>query len=220
MDNILLIGASEHAKVVMDIIEKEGKYKILGLVDTYKPAGEDVFGYKILGAEDKLERLFQSGEIFGGIIAIGDNWIRYKMAEKIKSLAPDFRFVSAIHPSAVIARGVEIGAGSVLMAGVIVNSESKIGAHCILNTGASLDHDSVMGEFSSLAPGAVTGGKVFIGAFSAISLGANIIHGVKIGEHTVLGAGAVALKDIPGYCVAYGIPASVKKNRSAGDKYL
>lgn len=220
MDKILLIGASEHAKVVMDIIEKEGKYKILGLIDTYKPAGEDIFGYKILGKEDTLENLFKSGEVMGGMITIGDNWTRYKMAEKIKSLAPEFPFVSAIHPSAILARGVEIGAGSVLMAGVIVNSDSKIGGHCILNTRSSLDHDCELGDFSSLAPGVTTGGKVSIGAFSAISLGANIIHGVKIGEQTILGAGAVALKDIQSYCVAYGIPAQVIRKREAGDKYL
>ncbi|MDD2922160.1 MAG: acetyltransferase [Anaerolineales bacterium] len=217
---ILLIGASEHAKVVMDIIEREGKYKIRGLIDTYKPAGGDVFGYKILGAEDALVTLFKSGEATGGIITIGDNWTRHLVAEKIKTLAPELNFVTAVHPSASIARGVEIGAGSVLMAGVVVNSDSKIGAHCILNTRSALDHDCAMDDFSSLAPGATIGGKVSIGAFSAISLGANIIHGITIGEQTVLGAGAVALKNIPDHCVAYGVPARVIRKRAAGERYL
>ncbi len=217
---IVLIGASEHAKVVMDIVEKEAKHEIHGLIDTYKPAGEDIFGYKILGAEDMLVNLFKSGVVTGGIITIGDNWTRHLVAEKIKSMLPDFNFVAVIHPSASIARGVMIGAGSVLMAGVIVNSDSKIGGHCILNTKSALDHDCVMGDFASLAPGVTTGGMVSIGAFSAISLGANIIHGVNIGEQTILGAGSVALKDIPDHCVAYGIPAKVMRKRQAGDKYL
>ena len=220
MDKVLLIGASEHAKVVMDVIEKEGKYEIYGLIDSYKPAGNDVFGYKILGAEDTLVDLFMAGEVTGGIITIGDNWMRHKMAEKIKPILPGFNFITAVHPTASIARGVTIGAGSVLMAGVIVNSDSKIGEFCILNTRSSLDHDCVMGDFSSLAPGVITGGKVSIGAFSAISLNASIIHGVSIGEQTVLGAGAVALKDIPAYCVAYGAPAKVIRKREAGEKYL
>ena len=68
MNNILLIGASEHAKVVMDIIEKQGKYNISGLIDTYKSAGGDVFGYKILGAENTLDDLIKSGEVMGGVI--------------------------------------------------------------------------------------------------------------------------------------------------------
>ena len=220
MNNILLIGASEHAKVVMDVIEKEGKYNIFGLIDSYKPVGGKVFGYKILGTEDTLVELIKDGEVVGGVITIGDNWMRYKMAEKIKSILPEFNFITAVHPSANTARNVKIGAGSVVMAGVVVNSDSNIGEFCILNTRSSLDHDCVMGDFSSLAPGATTGGKVSIGAFSAISLGANIIHGVNIGEQTVLGAGAVALVDIPDHCVAYGVPAKVMRKRQAGESYL
>jgi len=220
MDKILLIGASEHAKVVMDIIEREGKYEILGLIDTYKPAGEDVFGYKILGAEETLISLFKSGEAAGGIVAIGDNWTRHEVAEKIKTLAPDFPFVSAIHPSAIFARGAAIGAGSVVMAGVVVNSDSNIGEHCIVNTKAAIDHDCELGDFSSLAPGVTLGGKVSIGKFSAISLGANVIHGVNIGGQTILGAGAVAVSDIPSFCVAYGVPAKVIRQREVGEKYL
>ena len=220
MNNILLIGASEHAKVVMDVIEKGGKYKIFGLIDSYKPAGGNVFGYKILGTEDTLVELIEEGGVVGGVITIGDNWMRYKMAEKIKSILPEFNFITVVHPSAITARNVKIGAGSVVMAGVVVNSDSKIGEFCILNTRSSLDHDCVMGNFSSLAPGVTTGGKVSIGAFSAISLGANIIHGVNIGEQTVLGAGAVALDDIPDHCVAYGVPAKVMRKRQAGESYL
>ncbi len=220
MNKILLIGASEHAKVVMDIVEKEGRHEIFGLIDTYKPAGGEIFGYKILGAEDMLANLFKDGKVCGGIVTIGDNWTRHKVVERIKSLAPNFLFVNAIHPSAILARGVTIGAGTVVMPGVVVNSESKIGEHCILNTQVSLDHDCEVGDFASLAPGVVTGGNVCIGKFSAVSLGAKIIHGVSIGEQTVLGAGAVAVKNIPSYCVAYGVPARVMRKREAGEKYL
>ncbi len=219
-NHIVVIGASGHAKVVIDVIEKEGKYHIVGLIDSLKPLDETVFGYKVLGAEDKLAALVASGDVHGGLIAIGDNWKRYLVAEKVKSLIPQFKFISTIHPSAQVGRGVTVGDGSVLMAGAIVNSDSHIGNFCILNTKASLDHDGVMEDFSSLAPNATTGGKVVIGAFSAVSLGAGIIHGIKIGEHSVLGAGALAVDDIPHHSVAYGTPAKVIRKRLEGDKYL
>src|SRR5688500_14187516 len=106
------------------------------------------------------------------------------------------------------------------MAGAVVNSDGSIGNSCILNTKASLDHDSLMEDFSSLAPNATVVGNVVIGAFSAVSLGASIIHGVKIGEHSVLGAGALAVDDIPHHSVAYGTPAKVIRKRLEGDKYL
>ncbi|MBI5296951.1 MAG: acetyltransferase [Chloroflexi bacterium] len=220
MNKVVIIGASEHGKVVADVIEREGKYALLGWIDSYKPAGGEFFGYPMLGAEDILLDLWQRKEIAGGIIAIGDNWTRGRMAEKIRSLASDFTFITAVHPSAQVGRGVTIGQGTVLMAGTVVNSDSRIGAHCILNTKSSLDHDCVMDDFSSLAPGVTVGGVVRIGAFSAISLGANIIHGKKIGAHTVIGAGALVRSDIPDHCVAYGLPARVLRPRAEGEKYL
>lgn len=218
--NVVVLGASEHAKVVLDIIEREGKYGIAGLIDTHKPAGGVLAGYPILGAEEVMLAMFQRGEIAGAIIAIGDNWTRHRVAEKIKSSVPDFKFISAIHPSAQIAGRVSIGEGTVVMAGAIVNPDSVVGNHCILNTKSSLDHDCAMGDFSSLAPGVTTGGVVRIGAFSAISLGANIIHGKTIGAHTIVGAGALVLTDIPDHCVAYGVPAKVVRARIEGEKYL
>jgi sugar O-acyltransferase (sialic acid O-acetyltransferase NeuD family) len=218
--NVVVLGASEHSKVVLDVIEREGKYGIAGLIDTHKPAGGVLAGYPILGAEEVMLAMFQRGEIAGAIIAIGDNWTRCRVAEKVKSSAPDFKFISAIHPSAQIAGRVSIGEGTVVMAGVVVNPDSVIGRHCIVNTKASLDHDCVMGDFSSLAPGVTTGGVVRIGAFSAISLGANIIHGKTIGAHTIVGAGALVLDDIPDHCVAYGVPAKVIRARLEGEKYL
>lgn len=220
MNKVVIVGASEHGKVVADVIEREGKYAIRGWIDSYKPAGGEFFGYPMLGAEDVLLDLWRRREIVGGLVAIGDNWTRGLVAKKICSLAADFAFVTAVHPSAQIARGASVGAGAALMAGVIVNSDSRIGAHCILNTRASLDHDCIMDDFSSLAPGVTVGGVARIGMYSAVSLGANIIHGKNIGAHTVVGAGALVQKDIPDHCVAYGVPARVVRQRAEGERYL
>ena len=220
MENIIVAGSSGHAKVVIDIIEKEGKFTIVGLIDTYKEKGTLLYGYEIIGTESDLPSLVVRCSLTGGIVTIGDNWTRKEMVERILADVPDFRFVSAIHPSAQLGRGVRIGNGTVVMGGVIVNSDTEIGEHCILNTSSSVDHDSFMDDFSSLAPKVSTGGNVKIGAFSAICLGANINNGITIGEHTVIGSGSMVLSDIEGYSVAYGAPARIIRKREAGDKYL
>jgi sugar O-acyltransferase (sialic acid O-acetyltransferase NeuD family) len=218
MKPIVLIGAGGHAKVVMDIIEKSGVYRIQGLIDQQKPKGTQVYGYEVLGDESILPAL--QAEIYGGIVAIGDNWARSRMVSTIQSMAPGFTFITAIHPSAEIARGALIGEGSVVMAGAIVNSDTSIGKHCIVNTKASVDHDCTMGDFSTLAPRATTGAHVTLGDYSVISLGANVVHSIDIGEHTVIGAGATVLSRIESYVVAYGVPAKVIRKRVAGERYL
>jgi FlaA1/EpsC-like NDP-sugar epimerase len=68
----IIIGSSGHAKVAIDIIEKEDKYAIVGLIDSFKNVGETVFGYTIIGAEENLPELVETYNLFGGFIAIGD----------------------------------------------------------------------------------------------------------------------------------------------------
>jgi acetyltransferase-like isoleucine patch superfamily enzyme len=106
------------------------------------------------------------------------------------------------------------------MAGAVVNPNSSIGEHCIVNTASSIDHDSIIERFSSLAPGVTTGGNVRLKEFSVLSLRAAVIHGCTIGAHTVIGAGATVLRNIPDFCVAYGTPARVVRARKMGEKYL
>ena len=220
MKNILIVGASGHAKVIIDIIEKCNEYHIIGLIDTYKRMNGEIAGYPILGDETIIPDLMETYDIYGGIIAIGDNWTRSNMSKQIKSLVPEFKFLTAIHPNAVIGNNVKINEGTVVMAGAIVNSDSKIAEFCILNTKSSLGHDSTMGKFSSLAPNATIGGNVVIGNFSAVSIGATVIQNINIGIHTVIGAQALVLKDVGDYLVAHGTPAKEIKSREAGDSYL
>jgi len=220
MQNIVLIGASGHAKVIIDIIERAGRYRLVGLLDRNKKPGDTLLGYPVLGVEESLRNWQTVYDIVGGIVAIGDNWIRHIVAQKMRSIDPNFRFVTAIHPSASIGKRASIGAGTVIMAGATVNPDSHIGTHCILNTQSSLDHDCSMANFASLAPGAITGGNVHIGTYSAISLGAKLIHGITVGEHSVVGAGSLVLKDIDPYQIAYGSPAKAIRQREKGERYL
>jgi len=218
MEGIIVYGAGGHAKAVIDVIEQSGRYSIIGLLDSYKPAGTVVYGYPVLGNNDWLASHYK--EVYGGIVGIGDNSLRASIAGAIKAVHPSFSFISAIHPTASLARGASIGAGSVLMAGAFVGSDTLLGEHCVLYAGASIDHDCSIGSFVSFAPKAATGGGVAIGDYSAVAIGASIIHGRTIGEHTVVGAGSTVISDLPSHTVAYGTPARPARVRASGERYL
>jgi sugar O-acyltransferase (sialic acid O-acetyltransferase NeuD family) len=215
----VIIGASGHAKVVIDIIEQQGSFKIVGLIDSFKEPGARLMGYDVIGREDSIPQLIATEKITGGIVAIGHNWVRHQMAKNIRERAPGFVFVNAIHPSARIAREVALGHGIAIMAGVSVNPGTRIGDFCFLNTNSSVDHDNTLGEFSCLQPNAATAGNVKIGAFSAISMGASVVPGVTIGSHSVIGAGSTVLAGIPDFVVAYGTPCRVIRRREPEDSY-
>src|ERR1700693_1751128 len=173
-----------------------------------------------MGKLEELPKLAQDHSVYGLIVGVGDNFARYKLATLATELCPQLIHITAIHPSATIARSATIGEGTAVMAGVIVNACSTVGRWCILNTGSTLDHDCVMKDYSSLAPGAHVGGNCTIGEVTAICIGASMRHNIAIGAHSVLGAGATALHDLPANTVAYGTPARAIRPRNAGDRYL
>lgn len=215
LKEIVVFGSGGHAGVIIDLIESHTSYRIRGLIDATRKTGEIIYGYKVI----PIESIIGDKEVYG-IIAIGDNWIRYSISELIKMQIPDFKFISLIHPTAIISQKAVIGEGSLVLAGAIIQTNCKVGAHSIINTKSSVDHDCKLGNFVSVAPGATLGGKVEVGDFSIISLGANVIHSVKIGEHSLIGAGSTVIKNIPSYKIAYGVPARIIRDRNEGEKYL
>lgn len=220
MHNVIVFGASGHGRVILDCLEKAGLYQMIGFVDSFKQKGQKINGYPILGDEYDLPHLILENNIEGGIVAIGDNWQRSCMVNRIKDICPEFNFVSIVHPNAIVSDNVKIGIGSVLMPGVIVNTNAVIKDFCILNTNSSLDHDGCMENFSSLAPNVTTGGNVFLGEYSIIGIGSNVLENVSIEEHSVIGGNSLVNRDISNFVIAYGTPARVKRNRYMGEPYL
>jgi sugar O-acyltransferase (sialic acid O-acetyltransferase NeuD family) len=153
-------------------------------------------------------------------IALGDNWVRAKVVNFLKAISPSLVFPNLIHPSAQVGLNVTLGVGNALMAGTVINSNTKLGNFCICNSNCSIDHDNTLGDFVSFAPNSCSGGNVEVGDYSFIGLGANIIHGVTIGSHSVIGSGATVLKSVPAEVVAYGSPCRTVRSRNPDDKYL
>lgn len=218
--NLIIIGASGHAKVIIDIIERTKEYNIIGLIDSFKPSGTKIFNYKILGHEKDIPFLSAVHNFKHAIIAIGDNWTRKTIYEKINSIYPELEYVKAIHPKSIIGRNVKIGKGTVVMAGAIINSDARVGEFCIINTKASLGHDAELKKYSSLAPNATIGGNVKIGTCSAICLSASVIQDITIGKYSIIGAGSLVIRNIESYKMALGVPAKITKDIEKGEKYL
>jgi len=202
---IVVYGASGHAKVVLDILEQQGRYQIAGLVDDNpERRGGELFGYAILGSGEALEGLRNSG-VEGTIIAVGDNETRGRLARRVEALG--LRLITAVHPGAQISRGVEIGVGSAVMAGAVINADAVIGDNSIINTGATVDHDSWLGSCVHLSPGVHVAGGVHIDHHAHLGIGAVVLPGLSIGHHATVAAGSVVNRDLPPGVTVAGVPA-------------
>lgn len=202
MRNVVIIGASGHAKVIIDALhcinQIEKQYgEIVLLDDDLSINGLTVSGHKVIGTVAECLNYKDSGFI----IAIGNNEIRKKIAQMYS-----LKYMTVIHPKAIVADDVEIGEGTVIMAGAIINSGVKLGKHSIINTGATVDHDDCIADYVHLSPGAHLGGNVLIGEGTWIGIGGCVRNNINIGKKINVGAGGVVVKDLSESGTYVGVP--------------
>ena len=204
-EKLIVFGAGGHAKVVLDIIERQGNYAIAGLLDDDpRHQGKRFFGYPVLGTRADLPALL-SAQLSHAIVTIGDNASRAAVAAYLNQLG--WRFALAVHPHASIGRGVEIGPGSVVMAGCAVNADAHLGAQVIVNTGATVDHDCRVEDGVHIAPGCHLCGGVSVGPGSFLGAGCIVTPGVSIGAKAIVGAGSTVIRDVADGARVSGSPA-------------
>ena len=209
-DGLFIYGASGHAEVIIDAVIKEGKHRIVGIIDDDPKLWKGEFcGYPVIGGENVLKDKTDRDSRL--ILAIGANAARKKLWQTINALG--YELACAVHPSAQIGRNVSIELGTVIMANVAINSGTKIGENGIINTGATVDHDCVLEDYVHISPGVHLAGNVHVGELAHIGIGASVIQGVKIGRNAIIGAGAAVIDDIPDNVTAVGVPAEVIKHR-------
>ena len=197
---MILIGASGHAKVIIDSLQLSGE-SISCLVDA-NPEINELMGYSVIH-----DAKFTPGDE-PLIFSIGSNEIRQKLAQHYQA-----NFGRAIHPQTIIDESVALGEGTVVMAGVVVNRDTVVGKHAILNTSCSIDHDNELGDYVHISPNATLCGGIKIREGTHIGAGATIIPNISIGAWATVGAGAVVIEDVPDYATVVGNPARVIKTK-------
>ena len=194
VNRIVIIGAGGHGRVVADIARACGYKEIIFLDDaeTLLATGK-VSDYKKYKADSDF------------IIAIGNNVVREKIQNQL--LKENCEVISLIHPSSVIGSDVEIGIGTVVMAGTVINTGTRIGSGVIINTSSSVDHDCVIEDYVHISVGAHLAGTVIVGKQTMIGAGTTVINNKVICGKCILGAGSLITKNIDIEGVYIGVPA-------------
>jgi sugar O-acyltransferase (sialic acid O-acetyltransferase NeuD family) len=200
-NKLLIVGTSGHGRVVADIAMKMNRWQRIAFLDDdehiFSSMGMDIIG----NSSDAFEHI-NDYDIF---VAIGNNEIREKIQNQLETAGASIP--TLIHPRAIIGEEVELGKGTVVMAGVVINCCSKIGKGCIVNTGTTIDHDNVIEDYVHLSPGVCLAGNVRICRSSWMCIGAVIINNIQITSGCIIGAGAIVVRDITEAGTYVGNPA-------------
>ncbi len=201
---LVIIGAGGHGKVVSDIAALTGYDRIAFLDDNEKL--DTCNGYPVVGRVCDYTHYKDSD--FS--VAIGNGTVRSALLEKLQR--DNMTIATLIHPNAVVANSVSIGVGTVVMAGAIINAESRIGKGCIINTAASVDHECVLSDYVHISAGTHLAGNVQVGKSTWLGIGAVVSNNLSICADSIIGAGAVVVQSITEKGTYIGVPAKKMMN--------
>jgi len=172
-ETILLIGGGGHCVSVIDVIEREGKYKIFGVTDKAERIGQNVLDYGIIGTDDDLENLYEKCK--HAIVTVGQIRtpnLRISLYEKLKAIG--YILPAIVSPLAYVSKHATLGEGTVIMHQALINAGAAIGNNCIINSKALIEHDSIIEDNCHISTGAIVNG------------------GVRIRKNTFFGSNAVS----------------------------
>lgn len=193
----IINGGGGHAAAVIDALRGSG-VRIEGAIDSLKPIGAEVLhGIRVVGREDMLTQMQARGVklAFIGVGGAVDNMPRQKVYSRLKEQG--FDLPPVIHPKAYVGEGVEIGEGSLVLAGAIIGPRCKIGANVIVNQSAQICHDSTIGDHCHLAPGALVAGYCEIGDYTVVGMAATVLDHTRVGRDCLIHNGAAVISDLP-----------------------
>jgi sugar O-acyltransferase (sialic acid O-acetyltransferase NeuD family) len=157
----------------------------------------------ILGSPDAFE--LQRGD--GLVLAIGIQGVRRLVAEKLA--ARGARFLTLIHPSAIVADSAVIGAGTVICPYAVVSDAVRLGQFVLVNYHASLGHDALAGDFSVMSPYSALGGNAVVGADVFLAMHVTVGPNVRVGDNSALSANTCLLNDAPRGSLVFGVPGRI-----------
>ncbi len=193
-----MVGGGGHCKSCIDVIEREGKYQISGIIDIPEKKKQRILDYEIIGSDDEL---FYLSKVYNNfLITIG----QIKSPEKRISLFNQLvsfgiNFPVIISPHAYISKYAYVGNGTIIMHGAIINAGATIGKNCIINTSALIEHDAIIGDHCHISTSSVINGGTEIGKSSFIGSNTVVREYIRIGENSIVGAGLRVMDDLKDY---------------------
>lgn len=206
MIDLVIVGGGGHAKSCIDVIELEGKYNIVGIVDNELDKHEKLLNYPILGSDDDLIDIREKfSHFFIGIGQVRNPNIRQKVFKKLHSI--DAHFPNIISPLAHVSKNVTLGKGNIIMHHALINSSVHVGDFNIFNTKSLIEHDCTVGDFNHLSVSSTICGTVNVCNGCFIGANATVNNNIVIADSIFIGSGSVVNKNMSDIGIYAGNPA-------------
>lgn len=194
---VILLGAGGHAKVVLNLLHLL-QQPVLGVTDP-RLEQQGILewrGLEVLGSDAAI-LAYRPDQILlaNGLGSLPGQYLKKKLYDHWTGQG--YSFITLVHPSAVLGEGVDLSSGVQIMAGAVVQADTRIGENSLVNTGVCVDHDCTIGKHCHLAPGAILSGSVIVEDECHLGPASCVIQGCHMGKGAILGAGSTLLTHLP-----------------------
>jgi sugar O-acyltransferase (sialic acid O-acetyltransferase NeuD family) len=196
MKSLILLGGGGQCRSAIDVILSTQKYEIAGIVEREDSGTTSVLGYDIVGSDSNMEQLITKYRcVLVTVGQIKDPTPRIRLFELARIFGAELPVITSSH--SYVSPRAELGSGSIVMHGAVVNIAVEVGVNCIINSMSLVEHDAVVGDHSHIATGVRVNGAANIGSRTFVGSGSTIHEGVVVGDDCVIAAGSVVMRDIP-----------------------
>ena len=210
MKDVLIIGAGGCGREVLQWIKAinaiEKRWNIKGFLDDDPHALDcKVCNVGIVATVEDYE-VKENDEL---VCCIGNSNLRKRIVERLKRKGA--KFVSVIHPNAVVADSAAIGEGSIIYPFALISDNVVIGDFCIINMYSSVAHDSVLGEHCTISSHCDITGKCRLGDRVFMGTTSQLVPGSVIGNDVFICAGSTVMASVRDGLKVIGNPAKIMK---------
>lgn len=196
-NRVIFVGAGGMVETAIQAAKLEGKYQVVGILDSSYKKTQHVMGVPIIGKQDDAYKIFEQG-VKKAIVTFASANNRTKRQDEYDRLVSiGFEMVNIIHPEAFIDPSAHIGSGNLVLEGARIGTQCEVGNNNYINVNSVLCHHSKLDGNIHLAPSSVVAGNVRIGKHCLIGMSSTIVSGAKIGENVVINNGVNIINDLP-----------------------
>ncbi len=201
---LLLVAASGLAREVLSVCEATGREVVGILDDSPAKAGAQLGSTTVLGPLERV-RDHPDAQL---LLCAGKGSVRRDLASRLAALGVgDGRYATVVDPSVRVPSSCSVGVGTILLGGVVLTADVRVGRHVVCMPHVTLTHDDDLADYVTLTTGVSLGGGVTVGEAAYIGMNASVREQRTVGAGCVLGMGAVLIADQPPGTVFAGVPA-------------